>query len=370
MWELYADTDIVRLLQPDINEKMRAILIDWLVEVHLKFKVSCGHRSFRHTSHACLPADHHVFVCQPRRDAAAWAVCCLPGCCVHGKSWISCWFLALSESAALGDVLQLMPESLFLTINLIDRYLAVRPVTRKNLQLVGYTAECLLSTSHAGSCNESVEHAVSWSGCIGLSVVMSSWLEHIQPAARLIVYWLQVGVTAMLVAAKYEEIWAPEVRDFVYISDKAYTRKQILDTEKDMLQALGYNLSLPTSYQFLARLLKAANVHYEKNLALFVAYCAELCLVDYSILRHSYSELAAAIMYVAMKAFNKQDPYPYNLMRHAAYDKESVLHISKEVVKLVQNAHSSNLQAVVKKYSTVKFCEASSVPPPLDILDE
>jgi hypothetical protein len=32
--------------------------------------------------------------------------------------------------------LQLMPESLFLTINLIDRYLAVRQVTRKNLQLV------------------------------------------------------------------------------------------------------------------------------------------------------------------------------------------------------------------------------------------
>jgi cyclin B len=107
---------------------------------------------------------------------------------------------------------------------------------------------------------------------------------------------VQVGVTAMLVAAKYEEIWAPEVRDFVYISDKAYTRKQILDTEKDMLQALGYNLSLPTSYQFLARLLKAANVHYEKNLALFVAYCAELCLVDHGMLRYGYSELAAGIM--------------------------------------------------------------------------
>ena len=38
-----------------------------------------------------------------------------------------------------------------------------------------------------------------------------------------------VGVTAMLLAAKYEEIWAPEVRDFVYISDKAYNRQQILD---------------------------------------------------------------------------------------------------------------------------------------------
>ena len=27
------------VLQVDINEKMRAILVDWLVEVHLKFKV-------------------------------------------------------------------------------------------------------------------------------------------------------------------------------------------------------------------------------------------------------------------------------------------------------------------------------------------
>lgn len=180
----------------------------------------------------------------------------------------------------------------------------------------------------------------------------------------------QVGVTAMLVAAKYEEIWAPEVRDFVYISDKAYTRKQILDTEKDLLQALDWNLSLPTSYQFLARLLKAANVHYEKELALFVAYSAELCLVDYRMLRYSYSELAAGIMYVAMRAFKKADPFPHNLMRHAHFAKDSVLHISKEVVKLVQAAHSSNLQAVVKKYSTTKFCEAAMVAPPLEILSE
>lgn len=175
----------------------------------------------------------------------------------------------------------------------------------------------------------------------------------------------------MLVAAKYEEIWAPEVRDFVYISDKAYTRKQILDTEKDMLAALDYTLSLPTSYQFLARLLKAASVHYHKELALFVAYSAELCLVEYSMLRHSYSELAAGIMYVAMRAFNKPDPFPHALARHAAAQRESVLHISKEVVRLVQGAKErTNLQAVVKKYSTPKFCHAADVPPPLDILRE
>ena len=89
----------------------------------------------------------------------------------------------------------------------------------------------------------------------------------------------------MLIAAKYEEIWAPEVRDFVYISDRAYERSDILDMEKQMLKALDYNLTLPTSYQYLARLLKAASVHYEKPLTLFVAFCAELCLVDYRMLK-------------------------------------------------------------------------------------
>ncbi|GBF88540.1 B-type cyclin [Raphidocelis subcapitata] len=232
--------------QADINEKMRAILIDWLVEVHLKFK--------------------------------------------------------------------LMPETLFLAVALIDRYLSVAQVVRKNLQLV--------------------------------------------------------GVTAMLIAAKYEEIWAPEVRDFVYISDKAYDRGQILAMERAMLAALDYKLTMPTSYQYLARLLKAAGVHYEKPLALFVAYCAELCLVDYACLRFTATEQAAAIMYVAMRAFGKADPFPPALARHAHKRADEVLHVAKEVVRVLQRAPGSSLQAVCKKYATTKFCEASAVPPPLAILDE
>jgi cyclin B len=67
-----------------------------------------------------------------------------------------------------------------------------------------------------------------------------------------------VGVTALLLAAKYEEIWAPEVNDFVHISDNAYTREQILHMEKTMLNTLQFNLTVPTPYVFVARCLKAA----------------------------------------------------------------------------------------------------------------
>jgi cyclin B len=44
-----------------------------------------------------------------------------------------------------------------------------------------------------------------------------------------------VGVTGMLIACKYEEIYPPIVKGFVYITDNAYTKEEILEMEKDML---------------------------------------------------------------------------------------------------------------------------------------
>ncbi len=86
---------------------MRAILIDWLVEVHLKFKV--------------------------RRTYCTLVQQC--GCLCHHLASIT----DQGIQPALCD-LQLMPETLFLTVNLIDRFLNEKQVTRKNLQLVGAAA--------------------------------------------------------------------------------------------------------------------------------------------------------------------------------------------------------------------------------------
>lgn len=93
---------------------MRGILVDWIIEVHLKFK--------------------------------------------------------------------LLPETLFLTVSLIDRYLEHTQIMRTKLQLV--------------------------------------------------------AVSAMLITSKYEEIYAPEVRDFVFITDNAYTREEILQMEMSILTTL------------------------------------------------------------------------------------------------------------------------------------
>jgi len=228
--------------QADINEKMRAILIDWLVEVHLKFK--------------------------------------------------------------------LMPETLFLTVNLIDRFLALKPVTRRNLQLV--------------------------------------------------------GVTGMLLASKYEEIWAPEVKDFVYISDKAYTREQIINMEKLMLNTLGFNLTLPTPYNFLARFLKAAGAHLDKQVTMLASYLIELAQVDAGQLKYAYSLQSAAALYGAMRTAGKEDAYPRALAKHSGYSENEVHSCTEELLILMKKAPTASLNAVYKKYSLPKYLEVAKLEPCAD----
>ena len=161
-------------LQPELNSTMRSILIDWMVEVHMKFR--------------------------------------------------------------------LLPETLYLCINILDRYLSCVSVPRKRLQLV--------------------------------------------------------GVTSLLVACKYEEIYPPEVKDCVYITDRAYTRSEVLETEAHIVKTLKFRMTVPTGYHFLQRFLHISKANREmKNLANFYM---ERMLQEYSTLSHRPSLVAAAAVVLAI----------------------------------------------------------------------
>lgn len=71
-----------------------------------------------------------------------------------------------------------------------------------------------------------------------------------------------VGVTAMLVACKYEEMYAPEVGDFAYITDNAFTKAQILEMEQVVLKTLKFELGRPLPLHFLRRASKVASVSF------------------------------------------------------------------------------------------------------------
>ena len=69
-----------------------------------------------------------------------------------------------------------------------------------------------------------------------------------------------VGITALLLASKYEEMFFPNIEDFVYITDNAYTSSQIREMETLILKELKFELGRPLPLHFLRRASKAGEV--------------------------------------------------------------------------------------------------------------
>jgi len=88
-----------------------------------------------------------------------------------------------------------------------------------------------------------------------------------------------VGVTAMFIAAKYEEMYAPEIGDFVYITDNAYTQNQIRETEIKIMTVLKFDMGRPLPLHFLRRNSKAGQV--DATAHTLAKYVMELTLLEY-----------------------------------------------------------------------------------------
>ena len=88
----------------------------------------------------------------------------------------------------------------------------------------------------------------------------------------------------MLIAAKYEEIYPPEVKDFVYITDRAYTRDEIIAMEATILRTLEFNVTSPSCYRFLEIYGRLAG--FNETEIMLTQYIIELSTVEYKMLRY------------------------------------------------------------------------------------
>lgn len=68
----------------------------------------------------------------------------------------------------------------------------------------------------------------------------------------------------MFIASKYEEMYPPEIADFAFVTDRAYTTAQIRDMEMTILRVLKFSFGRPLPLQFLRRASKIGEVfqHY------------------------------------------------------------------------------------------------------------
>lgn len=217
--------------QTDITPKMRMILIDWLLEVHSKYR--------------------------------------------------------------------LCPETLHLTVNLIDRYLSRKQITRKTLQLI--------------------------------------------------------GVAAMFIASKFEELTPPVLNDWVYITDKAYTKDDVLMMECNMLSTLSFKIVVPTAAHFFEHL--AASNACDPVHRACAQYLLELGLLDIRMLQYEPSHVVGAAMLLSNEILARSSAWPEVMFRQSYHTEQSLRPCAEELRQLWQADRAGvggQLQAVHKKFSSAQ----------------
>ncbi|XP_059474143.1 G2/mitotic-specific cyclin-B2-like [Neocloeon triangulifer] len=172
-----------------------------------------------------------------------------------------------------------------------------------------------------------------------------------------------VGVTCLLLAAKYEEIMCPTIGDCVYVTDNTYNKKQVADMEMKILSALNFNIGRPLPLHFLRRFTKTSDATYEDHCT--AKYFMELLLVRHELCHVAPSLQAAAALCLSL-LLNSEEEQPTlaqmwtpTLHFFSAYSFAEVEAAVKLVAAVVVKGHTSSLTAVRKKYSTKSQAEIS-----------
>lgn len=166
---------------------------------------------------------------------------------------------------------------------------------------------------------------------------------------------------------KYEEIYPPSVEDFVYISDNAYTREQVIEKEVAVLNSLSFHCTVATSRQFLRRFAKAARADHRTHE--MSHYLAELSLLDIDFLHHTPSEIAASALLISICTTNLFGPGHLNwdatMQYYSTYSFDDLKKCADKLLQKAKNSFNQTEQfrAVREKYMQQKFDQVALIKP-------
>ena len=194
----------------------------------------------------------------------------------------------------VGSHFHLLQETIFLAVELLDRYLQKVPVARKQLQLV--------------------------------------------------------GTTCMWVAAKYEEIYPPSVTEFAHMTDNTFQKEDLREMEQMILKAMEYHLGKPISLRFLRRYSKVGDADVrEHNLAKYILECA-LHVAAASSLDPSHR--AAAALYLSRSLLGTSETvWSPAMAAYSSYSEDGL----QEAVVQVRAATCTVHRHPTLKYTKLKY---------------
>lgn len=169
-----------------------------------------------------------------------------------------------------------------------------------------------------------------------------------------------VGITCLFIASKYEEIYPPSIKHFAFETDGSCSVDSIKQCEKVILKTLNYDLNYANPMNFLRRISKADDGYDIKSRTL-AKYLMEISLVDIRFLNVLPSLAAAAAMFLSRKMLGK-GKWDNNLVHYSGgYTKKHL----KPICNLMMDFLSEDVvhHDFHSKYSSASFLKASIVCP-------
>ncbi|KAL1138824.1 hypothetical protein AAG570_008886 [Ranatra chinensis] len=172
-----------------------------------------------------------------------------------------------------------------------------------------------------------------------------------------------VGLGAIFIATKYEEVNPLELNDLMFVSDSAYKSEQILKMEEKILQSIEFILGQPSAITFLRRFSKAAKAQQMQHT--FSKYIIDLCLLDHTLSHIKPSVIASAAIYIASCISNDEvnpEFWTPSLVYYSGYSYNDFEHIISKLAQNIVQANSSKLQAIQNKYASAELLSVSRMP--------
>ncbi|XKL64012.1 hypothetical protein PGB90_004098 [Kerria lacca] len=171
-----------------------------------------------------------------------------------------------------------------------------------------------------------------------------------------------LGTAAMFVASKYEEIYPPNVSEFVFITDDTYTQKQVLRMEYLILKVLSFDISGPTIITFLHHFAVLCDIP-EKVLNLSM-YLSELVLLEGDpYLSFTESIIASSTLLLSRYCLDYSDLWPEYYAKVTGYQILDLSSCVNHLNNTHSNARSLQQHAVNNKFSTNKYLNIATIKP-------
>ena len=185
-----------------------------------------------------------------------------------------------------------------------------------------------------------------------------------------------LGGAAMFIACKFEERMPPIIDDFIFVSDSAYDRKELIKMEIEILKTVKFDIGVPLSYTFLRRYSKC--IRADMKFLTLARYILELCLQDYQFAYVQDSLKACASLYLAMKMvvqFEADKPgqeivssqnltsteWNETLVYFTGAFLSQFIHLVPIMNQLVKVAPQSKYNTIYRKYSHQVFHEVAKI---------